>query len=62
MKKVRYKVGKVIASYNNYNDNYRQTYWCDKLYYKGYRNKYGKFIGYQEDYIHLMNKGIRYVL
>ena len=57
MKKVRYKVGKVIASKNNY----YQFYFADKLIYKGYYNN-GKDFGYKEDYRDWNNKGIKYIL
>jgi hypothetical protein len=60
MKIQKYKVGKNILSSSNKN-KYCQYYdWHDKLCYKGYRNKYGKFIGYQEDYMLWDNKGIKY--
>ena len=59
MKMITYKVGKRILPISNKN-NYYQFYLDGVLYYKGYYNSRYKDFGYGEDYMKLMNKGIKY--
>jgi hypothetical protein len=62
MIKSTYKPGEDTYPFTPKN-KYNQTYFADKLWYKGYRNNNNKDIGYQEDYmVWRNNKGLKYII
>jgi predicted transglutaminase-like protease len=60
MKIQKYKPGEDTYPFTTKN-KYNQSYFADKLIYKGYYNN-GKDFGYKEDYRDWNNKGIKYIL